>query len=117
MDRSQLLKKVEVAWQDLLASYDGLADDDMTEPGVTEAWSVKDIIAHVACWEEEALKQLPHILAGRVPTKYSVEYGGIDAFNAQKTDQGRKLTLSEVLQHRDETHQRLLNYLKSIPEE
>ena len=34
----------------------------MSEQGVTGSWSVKDIIAHVTTWEEEALKHLPLIL-------------------------------------------------------
>jgi hypothetical protein len=36
----------------------------MMEPGVTGAWSVRDTLAHVTSWEEEALKHLPLILKG-----------------------------------------------------
>ena len=45
-------------------------------------WSIKDIIAHVTTWEGEALTHLPRILAGEKSPRYSVTYGGIDAFNA-----------------------------------
>jgi hypothetical protein len=51
------------------------------EPGVTGDWSVRDILAHVSTWEEEALTHLPLILEGGTPPRYSVRYGGIDAFN------------------------------------
>jgi hypothetical protein len=44
-------------------------------------------------------------------------YGGIDAFNAQMTEQKRSLTLSEVQELLDETHRRLLEYLTSVPDE
>jgi hypothetical protein len=107
MDRSQLLKRLDRAWEALKASYVGLSDAELMEPGVTGAWSVKDIIAHVTWWEEEALTHLPLILAGGRPARYSVRYGGIDAFNAQMAEQKRKLSLSEVLQQRDDTHRRL----------
>lgn len=89
----------------------------MTEPGVTGDWSVKDILAHVTTWEEEALKYLPLILQGGRPPRYSVKYGGIDAFNAQMTERKRGLPLSEVLRQLEETHQRLIDYVKSAPEE
>ena len=79
-------------------------------------WSVKDILAHVTTWEEEALKYLPLILAGGKPPRYS-QYGGIDAFNAHMAEQKRGLTLSEVRRQLDETHRRLLDYLRSVPEE
>jgi hypothetical protein len=86
MDRAQLLKRVDRAWQALLASYAGLSEAEMTEPGVTGGWSVKDIVAHVTWWEEEALTHLPLIMAGGRPPRYSATYGGIDAFNAQMTE-------------------------------
>jgi len=87
------------------------------EPGVTGDWSVKDILAHVSCWEEESLKHLPLILQGCRPPTYSVLYGGIDAFNAQMTQQKRRLELYEVLDQLDETHRRLVEYIQSVPEE
>lgn len=46
-----------------------------------------DIIAHVTWWEEEALTHLPLVLRGGRPPRYSVTYGGIDAFNATMTDE------------------------------
>lgn len=78
---------------------------------------MKDILAHVTTWEEESLKHLPHILQGIQPPRYSVLYGGIDAFNAQMTEQKRSLPLSEVLRQLDETHHQLLDYLQTVPEE
>jgi hypothetical protein len=89
----------------------------MVQPGVTGAWSVKDTIAHVTWWEEEALTHLPLILAGGRPPRYSVVYGGIDAFNAQMSQQRARLSLAEVLRERDDTHRRLIDYLQTVPED
>lgn len=117
MTRSQLLQRLDKAWVDFKASYDGLAEAALLESGVTKAWSVRDIIAHVTWWEEEALKHLPLVLSGRRPPRYSVTYGGIDAFNALMTAKKKGLSLSEVLREQAETHQRLVDYLQGIPEE
>jgi len=111
------LKKLDEVWEALKASYAGLSDSELMEPGVTGTWSVRDIIAHVTCWEEEALTHLPFILAGGRPPRYSATYGGIDAFNAQKTEQKRNLSLSEVLEQRDDTHRRLIDFLNSVSED
>jgi len=86
----------------------------MMGPGVTGAWSVRDILVHVTTWEEEALKYLPLILGGGRPPRYS---GGIDAFNAQATEQKRTFSLSEVRRQMDETHQRLIDFIESAPED
>jgi hypothetical protein len=115
MDRRRLLERLETAWAAFKASYAGLSDSELLEPGVTGAWSVRDIIAHVTAWEEEALKYLPLILEGGRPPRYSVTYGGIDAFNARMTEQKRGLSLAEVLAQRDETHRRLVALVQSVP--
>jgi hypothetical protein len=117
MDRAQLLKRLDRAWEALEASYAGLSESELMEPGVTGAWSVRDIIAHVTWWEEEALTHLPHIMAGGKPPRYSVTYGGIDAFNAQMTEERSGLSLAEVLRRRDDTHRRLVDFLQSVPED
>jgi hypothetical protein len=117
MDRQQLLKKVDKAWSTFKESYAGLSDAQLVEPGVTGDWSVRDIIAHVTWWEEEALTHLPHILNGRKPPRYSVTYGGIDAFNAQRTEQKSNLSLAEVLRQQDETHRRLIAFIQTVPED
>jgi hypothetical protein len=117
MDRSQLLKRLDQAWQAFQASYAGLSDAELMEPGVIGDWSVKDIIAHVTGWEQEALTHLPLILDGGKPPRYSVTYGGIDAFNAQMMEQKRPLSLSEVLRQQDDTHRRLIDFIQSVPED
>jgi hypothetical protein len=117
MDRSQLLKRLDKAWQAFKESYAGLSDAELMEPGVTGNWSVRDIIAHVTWWEEEALTYLPLILNGRKPPRYSVTYGGIDAFNAQRTEQKSDLSLSEVLWQREDTHRRLVDFIQGVSED
>ena len=117
MDRQQLLARVETAWSAFQDSFADLPAARLTEPGVTGDWSVKDILAHVSIWEEEAIKHLPHIIAGGSPPRYSVTYGGIDAFNAQMVEQRRAVSLAEVLRHQDETHQRLIDVIRQMPEE
>lgn len=117
MKKGQVLNKIEQTWTAFKESYAGLTDEQLMQPGVTEDWSVKDILAHVSSWEDETLKHLPHILKGTRPPRYSVYYGGIDAFNAQMTELKRGLSLSQVLRQLDDTHLRLIEYVQNAPEE
>src|SRR5262245_21355282 len=103
MNRSQLLKRLDTAWETFKTSYAGLSDAELLAPGVAGDWSVRDLIAHVTWWEEEALTHLPVILEGKQPPRYSVTYGGIDAFNAQTAELKRNLSLAEVLQQQADT--------------
>jgi hypothetical protein len=117
MDRWKLLKRLDNAWVAFKASYAGLTEEQLLEPGVTGRWSVRDIIAHVTTWEEEALEHLPAILEGRRPPRYSVKYGGIDAFNALMTKRKEDLSLSEVVRELEDTHQRLIDLIQRVPED
>jgi len=117
MTKQQLLDKLEKAWADLKASYAGLSAAQMTEPGVTGDWSIKDILAHVTTWEEEALRMMPIILEDKTPPRYAEAYGGLNAFNAAMAEQKRGLSLDEVLAQLDATHQRLIDYVRQAPDD
>ena len=117
MNTRQVLQRLDSAWADFEDSYAGLSEAELLTPGVTGQWSVRDIIAHVTWWEEEALEHLPLIRDGGRPPRYSVKYGGIDAFNAMRTAQRRHLSLAEVLRQHDDVHERLIAYVAAAPEE
>jgi Mycothiol maleylpyruvate isomerase N-terminal domain len=114
-DLQRLLGRLDAAWTALTDAYAGLPEARLVEPGVVDDWSVKDIVAHVTTWEQEALQHLPVIIAGGTPPRYAAQ-GGIDAFNARATRAGRRLSLAEVLRRRDETHARLVEFIRDQPE-
>ena len=115
MDRRALLQRLDNAWSDFQEARAGLSEAQLMIPGVTGKWSVRDILAHVTTWEEEALKHLPLVLKGGRPPRYSSTYGGIDAFNTLKTEQKSNLSLAQVLQEMHDVHGHLITYLESVP--
>jgi hypothetical protein len=117
MDTQQVLEKLDRAWKDFEESYAGLTREQLMIPNVTGKWSIRDIIAHVTWWEEEALKHMPVILQGERPPRYSDKYGGIDDFNAIMTVKRSHLSLDEVLAQHDEVHARLVEYVRAAPED
>lgn len=115
--REKLMATIADRWDELLASVDGLSDAQMVEPGVVGDWSVKDLLAHVTTWEDEALKHLPEIAAGKPQQRYKDVYGGLDAFNALTFEKNRARSLDEVRARLTEVHERLLDYLETVPDE
>lgn len=116
MNHEQLLQRIDTAWSALQASYRGLSDDQLTTPGVVEDWSIKDILAHITTWEEEALHHLPTVMAGQRPPRYAAT-GGIDAFNARKSEENWQRSLAEVLQRHEDVHQQIIAFVVATPEE
>lgn len=115
MNRTQLLSRVDEAWQEFALACRGLPRETLLEPGVVGPWSVKDLMGHVATWEEESLAALSLIAEGRRTPRYS-RYGGIDAFNNLRWQHFRTLALEDVQSWFEETHARLLDYLAGVPE-
>jgi hypothetical protein len=112
VNREQLISRIERHWGDFNAAFGGLSDAELTHPGVVERWSVKDLMAHVATWEGEALKALPVIMQGRRPPRY----GGVDNFNARQNDANSRLSLDEARELLQQSHERLLDFLGGIPQ-
>jgi len=115
--RRRVLDQLDRAWCDFEDAHAGLSDEEMLRPGVTKLWSVRDLLAHVTWWEEEALTHLPLILRGGTPPRYKVAYGGIHAFNALMTERKKSLSLRQVRREHAETHRRLVAYLESVPQD
>jgi uncharacterized protein (TIGR03083 family) len=112
----RVLHRLEVAWAAFRESYAGLPDARLTEPGVMGDWSIKDVLGHVTTWENEALTYLPVILAGGRPPRYASQ-GGIDAFNARMIEHKRRLSLDDVRRQLDETHERLVELVRRLPDD
>jgi hypothetical protein len=110
----RLLGRVDIAWNAFIESFAGLPDPQLVLPGVIGDWTIKDILGHITTWEEEALRHLPSIAAGTPAPRYSVTYGGIDAFNELKRKQKQALSLNEVRQQLETTHKALIDYLKTV---
>ena len=114
MNQTQLLKRLDERWLAFLTSFSGLSDKSLLTPGVTAAWSVRDLMAHVTTWEREALKAMPLILAGKPLPRYA-SVGGIDAFNAREQERKGGASLHRVKQGLGATHGRLVAFLKGVP--
>jgi hypothetical protein len=115
--RERLLARLDREWNAFTESFAGLSGREMETAGVVGNWSVKDLIAHVTTWEEESLTHLPGIAEGvRQPT-YASAFGSLDAFNALMHERKANLPLSEVLRQMNETHQRLVEYVRAVPPE
>lgn len=115
MDRDQLLRRIVTAWRAFGQACHGLSDAALQEPGVVGDWSVKDLLGHLATWEEEALAALPVIMRGGRTVRY-VAYGGIDAFNDGRWQQYREMQLADVHRRSSETHARLVAFLGTVPD-
>ena len=114
MDLEQLMKRVDGRWLEFRKACHGLSEAAMQEPGVVGEWSVRDLMDHLANWEEETMVALDLIMEGKRPVRYA-DLGGIDAFNDSRWREHRRLSLLEVQHRSTDVHARLVAFLATVP--
>ncbi|MEP7059450.1 MAG: maleylpyruvate isomerase N-terminal domain-containing protein [Actinomycetota bacterium] len=81
------------AWEQFEAALLAVPRDRMEEPLLTDGWSVKDVLFHIARWWEDCADMLELM---RSAGTYSGWDGDTDAENARVLVQGRSLSLEDV---------------------
>jgi len=121
-----LLARVDAAWQPFRRGVAALGPDQLvlrTDAG----WSVKEMLAHVAFWEETVLNLLPPLL-GRQAPDLADWYGGegldlsgdwahYDVHNEREATWANGHTIERVLSRLDTSHARLTSLLATLTDE
>ncbi len=114
MNRQELLAVVEDSWRQVDAAIDGLDEAAMVEPGVVETWSIKDLLGHIAAWEQMALRHVEQWRRGETP---GIGASSVDDYNASEAARRRDWPLPKVREEAAETRQRLRTMLESITDD
>lgn len=56
MKRDEAVNKLRAARKELLESLQGASEEEKMRPNAVEKWSIKDLLAHIASWDEEILR-------------------------------------------------------------
>jgi hypothetical protein len=117
-DRDQLAGELEQARSELRASYQGLSEEQITRLGAVGEWSVKDVLSHVASWEEVMLPDLARLVRGDTPVLASMdlETADFDPFNAMIMSLRRNLPLDQVLRELDICRADVMAALARLPD-
>ena len=98
-----------------LQAVEGLPEEDWTAGGVCGIWSVKNIIAHLASYEQVLAEVLTAARDGG-PTPYLDRFiapGG--TFNDAEVAARAGLSVADTLAEFDEAHARVLTALAALP--
>jgi hypothetical protein len=104
----------------LLAALDGLSEEEMVRPNAVGRWSVRDVLAHLLAWEEEAMKRL-ELLIAECPQDIDwiadQDEEKLDTWNARAHQRYAGLPLTEVTRRLEDVQGRILAALDSLSEE
>ncbi|MFN8594304.1 MAG: ClbS/DfsB family four-helix bundle protein [Thermomicrobiales bacterium] len=106
----ELIARHETSWQSWKAATDGIPDDRMREP-VTGHWSAKDLLGHVAFWEDWVIDHCQRLLAGEPEPEED-----LDAVNQGQVAASQETSVAAQRQYGDAAHARLMAFLRTIHE-
>lgn len=124
--KDQALADMRASWDETEAVLAQIPEDRMLEPGVTDEWSVRDLLAHIAGYERYVSALIFGELEGRTPTNQEF-YGRDDAptaeddanddtSNAWVVAHARKQPLEATLREYRWAHQRMIEAVEAVPE-
>ena len=111
--RGELLQAEDASWAEFRAITGRLNPEQMGRPGYQDEWSVKDLLAHMACWDAEAAQVLEQLRIGT----YRAWEQAVDEFNRECYEACRDLDLDTVWAQLHSSRARMLEELGCLPED
>ncbi len=113
----RLIEEIEAEWTAFQALVADLPEDSACVPGKVGEWSVKDVIAHIAAWEQEGARRIDVILHGDGESLSWPTAAQENEFNAQAVAASSGRSLADVSRSMVEAHQDLVDLLASFADE
>lgn len=95
-----LLEKLDAARSRFHESLELVDVDLVTVPGVVNDWSVRDVVVHVAAWDEHGTEALALAAAGKGEL-FAYSTDDTDSMNERILAEGRTLSPADALQRED----------------
>ena len=105
----ETLRRIDASWAGWLAALRGIPDDRLLEPGVCDGWSGKDLIGHVAYWDNDALADIERIMTGA-----EWQPQDVDARNAAAAAANAGRSLEDLRTEMGRTHEAVVVALRGL---
>lgn len=98
MKRDEAVNKLRAARKELLESLHGVPEEDKLRPNAVAKWTIKDLLAHIASWDEEVLRVIQAFAMQPEPHfSYAIsERNDFASWNAEQVELRKDRTLEQV---------------------
>jgi hypothetical protein len=117
--RAKVLELVHIEQEALQTVLDQLTEVQMTQPGVENNWTVKDILAHIADWEQRMVRWIEETMRGEVPERPApgMTWDDLDELNEQTYLANKNRSLAEILAGFETSYQQAVKAVETLTEE
>lgn len=98
MKRDEAVSKMRAARKEMLEALSGLGEEDLLRPNAVEKWSAKDLLGHIASWDEEVLRVIQAFAMQANPQfSYSIsDRSDFAVWNAEEVERRKDHTLEQA---------------------
>ena len=109
-ERLAMLQTASRAWLDLTRTLSKLTDAQLLRPDTIGTWSGKDVIAHLANWEQVATETIEEAESGNPDAWPDDTWESvIDEMNEELLNPWRDRSMADVRQYLEDAHFTLMN--------
>ena len=112
MSKEQITAAIDDSWRDFKSALEPLTTEEMTVPGASGEWSVKDLMGHISSWETALTRSL---LAGGVAAPPGSDPTA-DAFNDREVARKSTFSVARIVTELDAAHRALRLALDDAPD-
>lgn len=110
-NKTQLIQRFNQARDEVRA----LLPDIDTKMQIYPGWTIKEVLAHLAGWDDATILALEAFTAGNPPAVPAIR--GIDPYNSQTVAERSKLNYDQIVQEWEFVREQLVPLLDNIPNE
>jgi uncharacterized damage-inducible protein DinB len=110
MTAGEAREKIDAAWRDWLDALNSVPEARWTEPGVSGEWSIKDILGHIAVWDNIAVQKLGRQAKNAGEATPAPEKSA-DEINAETSAARKDRTVEQQRDEMQQSHANLLHVL------
>lgn len=114
--RRTAIETMERSRRSTLRFLEKLPESEILRPGTQGKWSLKDVLAHIVAWEEEAVKRFGQIARGQAERiVFYDDMRAADRFNARAVARARRLAWPSLLRRAAQVRRRLITEFRHLP--
>jgi uncharacterized damage-inducible protein DinB len=107
----EYLAAIDDSWNRWLDALDRLSAEEIDSPGTCGEWSVRDLVGHIAVWDQVAIDKVLGIREGNHPPE---DDESLDQFNERTVEVSRSLELDVIRERMISTHEKLIEDLADV---
>ncbi|HYI16908.1 MAG TPA: ClbS/DfsB family four-helix bundle protein [Thermomicrobiales bacterium] len=107
-ERTEMLRVVSEAWGELKTVIDAIPDAALETPNTIGFWSGRDMVGHLAGWEEIGIRLVREMDERGEFTRLGLNRETVNAFNEEMLVPYRAMSTTAVRESLNDTHARLM---------